>query len=102
MQISTKGTGTFEVKTNNFTQTQLLVTHTANSVNRLSITGGIAGAAPVLSTNGSDTNIDLTLTPKGTGNVRFGTRTASADAAITGYIEIKDSGGTIRRLAVIG
>jgi hypothetical protein len=100
MQISTKGTGTFEVKTNNFTQTQLLVTHTANAVNRLSITGGIAGASPVLSTNGSDTNIDLALTPKGTGNVRFGTYTGTA-LSIAGYIEIKDSGGTVRKLAVV-
>jgi hypothetical protein len=99
MQISTKGTGTFEVKTNNFTQTQLLVTHTANAVNRLSITGGIAGAAPVLSTNGSDTNIDLTLTPKGTGKVRFGTYTGTI-LTPTGYVEIKDAGGTIRRLLV--
>jgi hypothetical protein len=45
---------------------------------------------------------DIRLTPKGTGNVRFGTRTASADVAITGYIEIKDAGGTVRRLAVVG
>ena len=33
--------------------------------------------------------------------VKFGARTASGDAAITGYIEIKDSGGTVRKLAVI-
>jgi hypothetical protein len=55
-----------------------------------------------LGVGGGATNADIRLTPKGTGNVRFGTRTASADAAITGYIEIKDSGGTVRRLAVIG
>jgi hypothetical protein len=66
----------------------------------LSITGGIAGASPVLSTNGSDTNIDLALTPKGTGNVRFGTYTGTA-LSIAGYIEIKDSGGTVRKLAVV-
>jgi hypothetical protein len=99
MQISTKGSGTFEIKTNNFTQTQLLVTHTASAVNRLSITGGIAGAAPVLSAVGSDTDIDLTLTPKGAGNVRFGTYTAGV-LTPTGYITVKDSGGTTRRLLV--
>lgn len=51
----------------------------------------------------SNTSIDLQLTPKGSsGRVRFGTLTESADAAVTGYIEIKDAGGTLRRLAVIG
>ena len=44
---------------------------------------------------------DIRLTPKGTGNVRYGTHTATADVAISGYIEIKDSSGTIRKLAVI-
>lgn len=37
----------------------------------------------------------------GTGGVSFGTLTANADAAITGYITIKDAGGTTRKLAVI-
>jgi hypothetical protein len=74
----------------------------ANSFNNILIQGGVTGASPFIGASGGDTNIDLALTPKGTGLVRFGTRTASADAAITGYIEIKDSGGTTRRLAVIG
>ena len=47
------------------------------------------------------TNGDIRLTPKGTGLVRFGTRTATSDVAITGYLEIKDSGGTTRKLAII-
>jgi hypothetical protein len=60
----------------------------------------IAGASPTLSVAGSDTDIDLTLTPKNAGNVRFGTYTASALLAVAGYITIKDSGGTTRRLLV--
>lgn len=32
---------------------------------------------------------------------RFGTHTGSADAAVSGYIEITDAGGTTRKLAVI-
>lgn len=48
-----------------------------------------------------DDNLDVRLTPAGTGNVRFGTHTATADTAVSGYIEIKDAGGTIRKLAVI-
>jgi len=54
-----------------------------------------------LSGEGSATNIDVLLVPKGTGNVRFGTRTASSDVPVTGYIEIKDAGGTVRRLALV-
>jgi hypothetical protein len=71
------------------------------NANYFSMVGTAAGTAPVLSVKGSDTNIDITFTPKGTGNVRFGTHTGTADTAISGYIEIKDSGGTIRKLAVI-
>ena len=100
--LSSKGNGSVRIATNNTSNTQFRVTNTASSVNFLNATGSVANSAPILSVDGNDTNIDLALTPKGTGNVRFGTRTASADAAITGYIEIKDSGGTVRRLAVIG
>ncbi len=35
------------------------------------------------------------------GPMKFGTRTATSDAPITGYITITDSGGTTRKLAVI-
>jgi len=62
---------------------------------------GAAGRAD-LSAKGSATDVDLRLVPKGAGLVRFGNRVASADVAVTGYIEIKDAGGTVRRLAVVG
>ena len=82
--------------------TQFLVSNTAAAANYLRATGGATGFGPVLSAQGSDANIDIIFTPKGTtGNVRFGTHTGTADTAVSGYIEIKDSGGTIRKLAVI-
>jgi hypothetical protein len=71
-----------------------------NAANYLSGAGAATGLTPTLSALGSDTNIDLALTPKGTGNVRFGTYTGTA-LTIAGYIEIKDSGGTVRKLAVV-
>ena len=37
-----------------------------------------------------------------TGLISFGTYNATPALASTGYIEIKDAGGTIRRLAVVG
>jgi hypothetical protein len=46
-------------------------------------------------------NSDISLTPKGTGKVRFGTYTASMSLTVQGYIEVKDAGGTVRRLAVV-
>jgi hypothetical protein len=81
------------------TLNQMRITSTASVVNYLNVTGGATGAAPVVSALGSDTNIDLSLTPKGTGNVRFGTFTGTI-LTPTGYVEIKDSGGTVRRLLV--
>jgi hypothetical protein len=72
----------------------------SSAANLLNFNNSVASSAPSISVVGTDTNIDLTLTPKGTGNVRFGTYTGTI-SAITGYIEIKDSGGTVRRLAVV-
>jgi hypothetical protein len=48
-----------------------------------------------------EANIDLALTPKGTGRVRYGTHAAVVAEVVTGYIEVKDAGGTVRKLAVI-
>jgi len=84
------------------TNVQFRVSHTPGTiVNYAAATGNIAGAAPSFFVAGTDADIDLTLTPKGVGAIRFGTLTATADAPITGYITIKDSGGTLRKLAVI-
>jgi hypothetical protein len=74
----------------------------SHRTNYLAVSGsGSAGGLVTFTAAGGDTNIDLALTPKGTGNVRFGTYTANMALTIQGYVEIKDSGGTIRRLAVI-
>jgi hypothetical protein len=74
------------------------VASAANYVRQISQT---TGNSPEIRAGGSDSNLDLKLTPKGTGNVQFGTLTASGDAAVSGYITIKDAGGTTRKLAVI-
>jgi len=100
MQYLAKGSGVHAFQTGS-SFNQFRITATTSAVNYLAVTGAVAGAAPVMSATGSDTNIDLTLTPKGTGNVRFGTYTASMALTVQGYIEIKDSGGTVRKLAVI-
>ena len=42
---------------------------TSSAVNELELTNAATGGAVVVGTSGGDTNIDLTLTPKGTGEV---------------------------------
>lgn len=96
-----KGTGSIRFFTNGVVSEHFRIIHTAGTiVNYATVTGNVAGSAPIFSVAGSDTNINLTLTPKGTGRVQFGTYTATV-STITGYIEILDSGGTVRRLAVV-
>jgi hypothetical protein len=96
-----KGSNGHIFRTNGGAQNQFIVGHTASAVNFILATGSATGNATSISAAGSDTNIDLALTPKGTGVVRFGTLTATSDVAITGYIEVKDSAGNVRKLAVI-
>ena len=48
-----------------------------------------------------DDNLDVRLTPAGTGNVRFGTHSALAGETVSGYITVKDSAGNSRKLAVV-
>ena len=75
---------------------------TANSVNYFRLAAAAAASSPVILAEGTDANIDVQLTPKGTGKVRINTNwTTSVDAPVTGYIEIKDSAGNIRKLATI-
>jgi hypothetical protein len=71
----------------------------ASPVNYLQFGANTSGNAPAIQSQGTDADIDLTLTPKGTGAVRFGTYTGTI-LTPTGYITIKDSGGTSRRLLV--
>jgi hypothetical protein len=78
---------------------QFRISPTASAVNNLRATGGATGNAPTLSVGGSDTNIDLAITPKGTGVLRFGTYTAGI-LAQAGYIQIKDAAGNVRNLLV--
>jgi hypothetical protein len=77
----------------------LRVTPVASAVNYLNVQGAVTTAAPSITAAGSDANIDITLTPKGTGNVRFGTYTAGI-LAQAGYITIKDAAGNTRNLLV--
>ena len=97
--LAIRGKGSGFVTIGQDTTTQFGVSRTVSAVNYILATGGIAGSAPSFTSTGTDADIDLTFTPKGAGAVRFGTHTGTI-LTPTGYITIKDSGGTTRRLLV--
>jgi hypothetical protein len=103
MYLQTKGTGAFSFFTNALVSPaqQLNVSHTASAVNYVQVTGGASGspATVTISAQGSSTDVDFAVTPRGAGVVRFGTYTGTI-LTPTGYITIKDSSGTTRRLLV--
>ena len=71
-QFSTKGTGAHSFTTNGLGSPaqQFRIAHTASAVNYIQVTGAATGNAVTLSAAGSDSNIGITLTPKGAGIVR--------------------------------
>lgn len=76
---------------------------TAGVVNNFRFAGSAAGGQLQVLAEGTDTNIDIKLAPKGSGRVQFAnSRVANADAPITGYLEVKDNSGTVYKLAIIG
>jgi hypothetical protein len=96
-----KGTGQHIFATNSSSGNgQFRVLHTAGTIaNYGTVTGNVTGSAPIFSVAGTDTDIDLALTPKGTGLVRFGTYVAGTLLA-TGYINIKAADGTTYKVLV--
>ena len=79
----------------------LRVLPTTSAVNYLVARGAITTEEPSLEVAGADTDIDLRLLPKGTAYVRFGTHTGLAGETVSGYITIKDAGGTLRKIGVV-
>jgi len=67
--LQTKGTGNFRFDTRAGASINFLIADSGAAVNAnwLQATGAATGANPVLSAQGSDTNIPLVLQPKGTG-----------------------------------
>ena len=103
LTLTSKGTFGFSFR-NSSNGLVASITHGGSSTpNYIGLSATVSGSAPSVIAAGSDTNIDLALTPKGTGLLRFGTHTAigSTTFSIDGYIQIKDSAGNIRKLAVL-
>ena len=63
----------------------LTFTEVGTPVNQFDISNAVTGSAPVLAAQGGDTNIDIELTPKGSGEVTSGgVSVLLADAAVAG------------------
>ena len=60
---------------------QIIFQTTSSAVNQFDVTNAATGNAPSISATGDDSNIDIALIPKGTGETKVGT--GSADATIT-------------------
>lgn len=103
MLLCVKGSGSgFNFQSNGIGgPTQFYINGQSGTTNYLQVTAAGTGGSPELSAQGGDADVDLLLTPKGTGRVRFGTFTANADAPITGYVTVKDAAGNTRKLATI-
>lgn len=100
LDLYAQGTALIKFRNGNGVQAQAGIS-TASLVNYPYFFGSATGGRVTYAASGSDSNIDLELLPQGTGVVRFGTRTAIGAETVTGYITIKDSGGTTRKLAVV-
>jgi hypothetical protein len=72
----------------------LRVTPVASAVNFLQIAGGATGTDPVLSAQGFDANVDVIISPKGSGNTVVTSTTASTSAT-TGALVVTGGIGVI-------
>ena len=72
---------------------QIIFQTTASAVNQLDITNAATGNAPEISATGGDTNIDLKLTPKGSGKLNLdGIKFPNADGSANQFLKTDGSG----------
>jgi hypothetical protein len=81
LTIQAKGTNSVNIGNGNLYRV-IEVVSPASSVNRIQFSGATTGTSPFIAALGTDTNIDLTLTPKGTGVTRGGGSALSAENGI--------------------
>lgn len=79
---------------------QLTFAKTDSAVNELTITNAAAAGAPSITATGDDTNIGLTIDPKGTGTLTLGSADATVAVASTMTVidEIQHAGDTNNKI----
>jgi hypothetical protein len=74
---------------------------TASAVNEITVTNSATGTAPEIAATGDDTNIDLKLTPKGTGKLNLdGIKFPNADGSAGQFL--KTDGSVVLSFAAAG
>jgi hypothetical protein len=95
IRMRTQGTGSYQFETGSSGNEQLRIANTASAVNYVQVTGAATGVFPLISAQGSDANIGLTLASKGTQAVRFNTNGTDQQFRISNttgsdsFIEVK-------------
>lgn len=97
--VGTKGSGSILFR-RNYGGVQQTVFEVGGSAGTDFLQTQAGSAVAVLAAAGASANVDILMTPKGTGRVSFGTYTAGVGPAYAGTIEIKDAGGTLRKVMV--
>ena len=73
---------------------QIIFQTTSSAVNQIDITNAASGSGPSIASTGDDSNINLTLTPKGTGKVIIDGNGSSGGVSIDdGVIDIRTGTG---------
>lgn len=101
ISFATKGTGDIRFVQNTGSTHFFGYNGVGTPVNQIGLNGGIAGNGVSIYAAGTDANIGISAVTKGTGRFQFGTHTGTVDVPISGFIEILDAGGTLRKLAVV-
>jgi len=75
---------------------QVTFNKTASAVNEITVTNAATGNGPSITATGDDTNVDLTIDPKGTGTLTLGSADATVAVASTMTVidEIQHAGDT--------
>ena len=68
---------------------QIIFQTTSSAVNQFDVTNAATGNAPSLSATGGDSNIDIALIPKGTGETKIGTGAAAATLTSSGAYDLR-------------
>ena len=78
---------------------QIIFQTTSSAVNQIDITNAATGSGPSIAATGDDTNINLTLTPKGSGKVIIDGNGSSGGVSIDdGNIDIRTGTGAVSKI----
>lgn len=101
IQFSTSNQIIYDSNANEY----LKFTTVASAVNELTIANAVTTTGPILSATGGDANIDINLTPKGTGLIRGTTATTTDNStalATTAFVQLNKIGYNLQYVSTTG